>query len=77
VDELADLTNATTGPLAILEDNYTTISDNIQEKIDNETLRIARLETRLRDQYSRLDTLLGEYENLQTSLETQLAQLEE
>ncbi|GFK94366.1 Flagellar hook-associated protein 2 [Fundidesulfovibrio magnetotacticus] len=76
VDQLADLTNSTTGPLAILEDNYSTISDNIQTKIDNETLRIARMETRLRDQYSRLDTLLGQYDQLQSSLESQLAQLE-
>jgi len=76
VDRLADLTNADTGPLAILEDNYTTISDNIQEKIDYENKRIATMETRLRDRYSRLDTLLGQYESLQTSLESQLAQLE-
>lgn len=77
VDELADLTNSTTGPLAILEDNYSEISDNIQDKIDYETLRIAKMETHLRDMYSRLDTLLGQYDQLQTSLESQLAQLED
>ena len=76
VDRLADLTNSETGPLAILEDNYTSISDGIQSKIDYENKRIAQLETRLRDRYSRLDTLLGQYEALQTSLESQLAQLE-
>ncbi|MFP5220853.1 MAG: flagellar filament capping protein FliD [Acidobacteriota bacterium] len=76
VDRLAELTNADTGPLAILEDNYTTISDNIQNKIDYETKRIATMETRLRDRYSRLDTLLGQYSSLQTSLESQIAQLE-
>lgn len=75
VDELAELTNASTGPLAILEDNYTTISDNIQKKIDSENVRIAKLESSLRDRYSRLDTLLGQYSQLQSSLESQLAQL--
>jgi len=76
VDRLAELTNADTGPLAILEDNYTTISNNIQSKIDYETKRIATMETRLRDRYSKLDTLLGQYSSLQTSLESQIAQLD-
>lgn len=76
VDRLAELTNADTGPLAILEDNYTTISNNIQSKIDYETKRIATMETRLRDRYSKLDTLLGQYASLQTSLESQIAQLD-
>ncbi len=75
VDRLADLTNSETGPLAILEDNYTTISDNIQTKIDYENKRIAQMETRLRDKYSRLDTLLGKYSSLQTSLQSQIDQL--
>jgi len=75
VDELGDLTNADTGPLNILQKNYTTISDNIQKKIDNENTRIADMEKRLRDRFSRLDTLLGQYSSLQTQLTSQIAQL--
>jgi len=76
VDQLGYLTNADTGPLAILEDNYTEISNNIQDKIDYENRRLQIMETNLRDKYSRLDTLLGQYDALQTSLESQLEQLE-
>jgi flagellar hook-associated protein 2 len=75
VDELGDLTNSETGPLAILEDNYATIQDNIQEKIDNENVRIATLATHLKDKFSRLDTLLGTYSDIQDSLSSYITQL--
>lgn len=76
VDALADLTNAETGPLAILQENYTTIYDDIQDKIDQENERISQMATRLRDRFSRLDTLLGTYSEIQTSLQSAIAQLE-
>lgn len=75
VNELGDLTNSTSGPLAILEDNYTDIYNGIQDKIDYENKRIASMETHLRDRFSRLDTLLGQYNQLQTQLESSIAQL--
>jgi len=75
VDELGDLTNSETGPLAILEDNYSTIQENIQEKIDNENVRIATLATHLKDKFSRLDTLLGTYSDIQDSLSSYITQL--
>ncbi len=75
VDELADLTNAQSGPLNVLQKNYNTIADNIQKKIDNENKRITQMEQHLRDRFSRLDTLLGKYDALQNSLKSQIAQL--
>lgn len=74
-DELTDLTNSDTGPLNILQKNYVTISDNIQKKIDYENKRISALERHMRDMYSRLDTLLGKYSQIQASMNSQIAQM--
>ena len=52
-----------------------TIQNNIQEKIDNENVRIAKLATHLKDQYSRLDTLLGKYSDIQDSLSSYITEL--
>ena len=76
VDTLGDLTDSTSGPLAILEDNYNSIYDGIQDKIDRENDRIAQMASNLKDRFSRLDTLLGTYSELQTSLQSSIAQLE-
>jgi flagellar hook-associated protein 2 len=75
VNELTDLTNSDTGPLNILQKNYVTISDNIQKKIDYENKRISALERHMRDMYSRLDTLLGKYSQMQSQLNSQIVQL--
>ncbi|WP_243362995.1 flagellar filament capping protein FliD [Fundidesulfovibrio terrae] len=75
VDELGDLTNSTSGPITIIENNYDDIQTNIQKKIDNENVRIAEMAQHLKDQYSRLDTLLGKYSQIQTSLSSQITQL--
>jgi len=74
-DELKDLTNAQTGPLNILQTNYQSIADNIQTKIDSENKRIATMAAHLKDQYSKLDTLLGQYSQMQTQLTSQVTQL--
>jgi len=74
-DELKDLTNSDTGPLNILQKNYTTISDNIQKKIDDETRRISNMETHMRMRFAKLDALLGQYSAIQTQLGSQIAQL--
>ncbi|CCH50586.1 flagellar filament capping protein FliD [Pseudodesulfovibrio piezophilus] len=82
VDELTALTkpyNEFTyegGPLAVLQDNYKDIMDNIDSKIEYETTRIEKLERNMKLKYARLDALLGQYELQQGQLESSLAQLE-
>lgn len=67
--------NFTRGSLIILKENYQTIMQNIQDKIDKETSRIQTWEKRERQKYSRLDTLLGTYNNQMTSNSAQFSQL--
>jgi len=75
IDQLEELTSETSGPLHILEENYDDIIASIDEKIDYEERRIALKESRLRERFARLDATLGTYDNLQTQLESQIAQL--
>lgn len=81
VDELTELTkpyNHAThegGTLAILKENYGDIMEGIDKKIERENERIARKERMLRNKYARLDALLGELNNQQQALSSQLAQL--
>lgn len=81
VNELAELTkpyNHAThdgGPLAILKENYGDIMEGIDKKIERENTRIARMEYRLKNQYARLDALLGQYNQQQQALASQLTQL--
>lgn len=81
IDELTQLTkpyNEYTyegGPLAVLQDNYKDIMKSINDKIAFETTRINKMETNLKLKFSRLDTLLGQYELLQGQLESSIAQL--
>lgn len=63
------------GALMILQANYQSIMDNIQTKIDRETERIALWEKREKAKYARLETLLGNYNQQQTALQSQLTQL--
>ncbi|WP_243310520.1 flagellar filament capping protein FliD [Fundidesulfovibrio agrisoli] len=77
VDELADLTDSETGPLAVLLDNYSTISDNIQKKIDDENKRINTMATHLKEKFARLDSLLGTYSSIKTTLESEIAKLDD
>ena len=65
--------NTKRGGLIILKENYKTIMDNIQKKIDQETTRLQTWEKRQRLRYSRLDTLLGSYENIMNSNASALA----
>ncbi|GAB7078606.1 flagellar filament capping protein FliD [Megalodesulfovibrio paquesii] len=75
VNVLKDLTNTETGTLNILEDNYTDIIKSIDKKIEYEEARLALMETNMRLKFSRLEALLGEYENLSTSMSSQISQL--
>jgi flagellar hook-associated protein 2 len=75
IDELKTLTDSSNGPLAILQDNYKDITQSIDDKIAYEESRLSRLETTLKDKYSRLDTLLTYYQNIQTQLNSSIEQL--
>lgn len=63
------------GALMILQANYQSIMDNIQTKIDRETERISTWERREKAKFARLETLLGQYNQQQTALVSQLNQL--
>ncbi len=81
IEELTELTkpyNEYTyegGPLAVLQDNYKDIMDNIDNKIAYETKRISKMEQTLKLKYARLDALLGQYQLQQGQLESSIAQL--
>ncbi len=74
VSALDDITGEN-GPLNILQDNYDTIMDNIDKKIEREERRVDNKEQMLKDRYSRLDTLLGQYQRQSTSLVSSINQL--
>lgn len=74
-DALKDLTDGESGPLNILEDNYDDITKGIDKKIEYEERRVARMEKDLRARFARLETLLGYYDQLGQSLNSQLGQL--
>ncbi len=75
MDSLKGMTDTTSGPLHILVDNYQSIVDNIDTKISNEQARLTLKKQNLTDQYSKLDALLGKYQNIQTAMTSQIAQL--
>lgn len=75
IDELKRLTDSSDGPLAILEANYKDITTSIDDKIAYEETRLERFEANLKDKYSRLDTLLTYYQNIQTQLSSSIDQL--
>ena len=63
------------GTLKILERNYQTVIDGIESKIKKEDERLAKWETTMRAKFSRLETVLSNYNSINSALETQLAQL--
>ncbi len=67
VNALGDITSEQ-GPLEILQDNYKTIMDNIDKKIEYEEDRIATKKQMLTEKYARLDALLGNYSGIQSQL---------
>lgn len=74
--ELDRLTDSSDGPLHILEDNYDTIIDNIDRKIELEERRLKNYEYDLRMRFSRLEALLQQYQGVQTSLTNSINQLQ-
>lgn len=75
IKKLKELTSKTSGPLHILEENYGDITNNIDDKIDFETTRIAKLKQSLQDKFARLDTLLGTLNQQQTQLTSAITAL--
>lgn len=75
VDDDSMAVKSQNGALMILQDNYKTIMENIQDKIDREKDRIALWEERQKAAFARLETLLAQYNQTQSSLESQLGQL--
>lgn len=75
VDDDSLAVKSKNGALMILQDNYKTIMENIQDKIDREKDRIALWEERQKAAFARLETLLAKYNKTQTSLESQIKQL--
>ncbi len=75
-DLLKDYSSSQTGPMRIVEDNYEDIIKNIDKKIDYEETRLAKRAETLRLKFARLEALLGQYDQLNTSLGNQIKQLE-
>lgn len=63
------------GGLMILQANYLDIMESIDAKIEREQDRLDTWEQHQKDKFARLQTLLSEYANTQSQLESQLAQL--
>lgn len=74
-DLLKDMTSTESGPMNILEDNYDDIIQNIEKKIDFEEVRLERMARDLRNKFARLEATLGQYDQLSSSLSSQINQL--
>ena len=74
-EELDFLTNTSSGPLQVLEDNYQDIIDSIDEKIESEEYRISLYEQRLLARFSRLESLLTELNGQSEYLAAEVAKL--
>jgi flagellar hook-associated protein 2 len=77
IDQLKMITDPTTGTLNILEKNYQGIMNNIDIKIEFEEARLVRRERDLRHRFSRLESLLGYYDQLTSYLSSQVGSLSE
>lgn len=74
-EALTDITDTANGPLNILKNNYDDITTSIDTKLEYEQRRLARYEKDLRDRFARLEALLGYYDALGKSINSQLGQL--
>lgn len=59
----------------VLQVNYKTIMENIEDKISKEQDRLELWESRQKTYFANLETLLKQYSTMQDQLETQLKQL--
>ncbi|MBO5491338.1 MAG: flagellar filament capping protein FliD, partial [Desulfovibrio sp.] len=63
------------GALMVLRDNYKTIMENIDKTIDKEEQRISLWESRQKKYFANLETLLKQYSEQQSRLESQISSL--
>lgn len=75
IQDIRELTDPNNGTLKLIEKNYKSIIENIDKKIERETIRIAGKERRLKLRFSRLDATLGRYDKMQAALKSQIAKL--
>jgi len=75
VDQLATLTDATSGPLAVLQNNYQLIMNDIDDQINSEQTRITQYAADLKTRFAQLDSLLGTYSQQQSQLASSINQL--
>lgn len=76
-DQIADAISlkSKNGALMSLRDNYKTVMEGIDAKIEREQRRLSTWESRQKAIFANLETLLKQYDEQQTSLEAQLNQL--
>lgn len=72
---LEEITDEETGTLSIIDDNYQDIMDNLDTKIAWEEARLELKEQTLTERYARLEEALSTYSQLQSQLESSIAQL--
>lgn len=81
INEFLDLMQGTSGwlgeegTLKTLENNYKDIIENIETKIQKEDTRLAKWETTMRAKFARLEATLAKYNQMNSDLESQIAQL--
>lgn len=77
-DELRPVANGSkesAGAIPLLIDNYKTVIQNIDKKIEREEARLVTWEKRMKAKFARLDTLLSELNNTMQANASALAQL--
>ena len=77
-DELRPVANGSkesAGAIPLLIDNYKTVIQNIDKKIEREEARLVTWEKRMKAKFARLDTLLSEMNNTMQANASALAQL--
>lgn len=67
--------SAKRGPLKVLQANYRDIMDNIDKKIEKEERRISQWERREKLRYSRLDTVLAQYNQRSTEVNSAMSSM--
>ena len=72
---LEEITDDDTGTLSIIDDNYQDIMDSLDKKIEYEEARLELKQQTLTERYARLEEALSTYSQLQSQLESSIAQL--
>ncbi|TVM15940.1 flagellar hook protein [Oceanidesulfovibrio indonesiensis] len=76
LNALSSFTSSENGTLKIIEDSYQTIIDNNEKAMDSEKARLELKRQNLVERYAALESLLGQYDGISTSLESMINDLE-